>query len=157
MQAVWVDQHSTAKRAWQEVARLAEGAVARLPRLRTLLPRPLILPPPRLRTLPPEVAQLDDAIIEGLHRRGADPRMGRKLLGLMCQAGLKAEVGVHPGSWTGERLKAEANDEWETIAADSGLVVDDETLIRAKAAYVKALEDGSLCLFNPIFYAFGTK
>ena len=39
-------------------ASVTEGAVARLPRLRTLLPRPLILPPPRLRTLPPEVAQL---------------------------------------------------------------------------------------------------
>jgi SAM-dependent methyltransferase len=106
---------------------------------------------------PAEVARLDDAIIEGLHRRGADPMMGRKLLGLMRQAGLRAEVGVHPGSWTGERLKAEANDEWETIAADSGLVVDDETLLRAKAAYMRALEDGSLCLFNPIFYAIGSK
>lgn len=106
---------------------------------------------------PAEVAMLDQAIIEGLRRRGADPLMGRKLLGLMRLAGLKAEVGVHPGSWTGERLRTEANEEWETIAADSFLVADAETLVGARAAYLRALDDGSLCLFNPIFYAIGSK
>jgi hypothetical protein len=106
---------------------------------------------------PPEVAALDVAIIEGLRARGADPLMGRKLRGLMCQAGLDAEVGVHPGSWTGDRLRREAAEEWETIAEDTRLSPDDPLLVKAKAAYHKALDDGSLCLFNPIFYAIGSK
>jgi SAM-dependent methyltransferase len=106
---------------------------------------------------PPAVAALDAAIIEGLRARGADPLMGRKLRGLMRQADLEAEVGVHPGSWTGDRLRREAAEEWDTIAADTRLMVDDTRLIEAKAAYLKALDDGSLCLFNPIFYGIGSK
>jgi SAM-dependent methyltransferase len=106
---------------------------------------------------PPEVGALDSAIIEGLRARGADPLMGRRLRGMMRQAGLEAEIGVHPGSWTGDRLRREAVEEWDTIATDTCLGADDPALAKAKAAYLKALDDGSLCLFNPIFYGIGSK
>jgi SAM-dependent methyltransferase len=106
---------------------------------------------------PPELAALDGYVVSGLRRRGADPMIGRKLPGLMRRAGLDAEVGVHPGAWDAERMRTRAGEEWKAIASDAGLPPNDERVRVAMGACAGAAQDGSLCIFNPVFYAIGRK
>lgn len=88
---------------------------------------------------------------------GADPYIGRKIGMLMERAGMRAEVGVHSGTWTNERLRDEADAEWDSIVNAVGARVDRGKLDQTRKAWIKALDDRSLFLFNPVFYAIGTK
>ena len=107
--------------------------------------------------VPREVADLDRYLIESLVAEGADPFVGRKLGMLLVKADLHIEVGVHSGAWSPDQLGDEADAEWNTIADAVRSKIDQETFDRARIAWDKALTDRSLFLFNPVFYAIGTK
>jgi len=76
---------------------------------------------------------------------------------MMEGIGLDVEVGVHSGVWSPDQLRKEANAEWESIAEAIKDLIEKNDLERAKAAWDRALADGSLFLFNPVFYAIGRK
>jgi len=101
---------------------------------------------------------LKDILAEGLQKEGADPYIGRKLPNLFSEAGLRAEVGVHPGVWDIERLKREQAGEWrwvETSARLGGIGKDRLEAYRGK--WLEALDRGTLFQFNPVFYALARK
>ena len=76
---------------------------------------------------------------------------------MMETAGLDVEMGVHSGVWSPDQLRKEAKAEWESIAYSVKDLIDEKGLERAKATWDRALADGSLFLFNPVFYAIGRK
>jgi SAM-dependent methyltransferase len=106
---------------------------------------------------PEGLGPLRDIIIDGLLGSGADPLMGRKLRDFFHRAGLEAEVGVHPGVWSTERLASEGIDEWCNIANASGLGPAEVRLREMELVWKKALDEGSLFQFSPIFYALARK
>jgi SAM-dependent methyltransferase len=106
---------------------------------------------------PKEVADLDHYLTGSLVREGADPFIGRKLGGLMEVAGLEVEMGVHSGVWSPKQLRQEAGAEWDSIQRSVQETAGKDMVQRAKAAWDRALADGDLFLFNPVFYAVGRK
>jgi SAM-dependent methyltransferase len=106
---------------------------------------------------PEELSVLDRCLVGSLVDEGADPFVGRKLGGMMEVAGLDVEMGVHSGVWSPDRLRKEAKAEWESIACSVRDLIDENGLERAKVTWDRALADGSLFLFNPVFYAIGRK
>jgi SAM-dependent methyltransferase len=106
---------------------------------------------------PKEVADLDPLLVASLKDRGADPYIGRRLCGLMETAGLTVQTGINPGIWSSDQLRREADAEWDSIVNDIVDRIDKDSLAKAKAAWVSALADRSLFLFNPVFYAIGEK
>jgi SAM-dependent methyltransferase len=107
--------------------------------------------------VPNEVADLDKFLVQSLVAEGADPFIGRKLGMLMERAGLEVESGVLSGAWSPKQLREEKEQEWDSIANAVGTRVDEATLNRAKTAWLEASLDRSLFLFNPVFYAIGSK
>jgi SAM-dependent methyltransferase len=106
---------------------------------------------------PKEVADLDVPLTDSMAEEGADPFIGRRIAHMMESAGLDVGSGVHPGIWSPGQLRKEADAEWASIANAVGDRVDDRTLKQARSAWDAAVADGSLFLFNPIFYAIGKK
>jgi len=106
---------------------------------------------------PKEIAELDGALIDSLIAEGADPFIGRKLAHMMYDAGLEVGSGVHSGIWSPEQLKEEADAEWNSLARAVEGRVGIDALNRSRSAWDRSLRDGSLFLFNPVFYAIGRK
>jgi SAM-dependent methyltransferase len=106
---------------------------------------------------PKEVADLDRYLVESLVDEGADPFIGRKLGTMLERAGLEVEMGVHSGVWSPGQLKNEAKAEWDSIVRSVKERAETDVLEKAKAAWDRSLADGSLFLFNPVFYAIGRK
>ena len=106
---------------------------------------------------PPEVALMDRPLVDSLRAQGADPFAGRRLGRCMEVAGLKVECGVHSGVWSPSGFQRESEEEWASLANDVAGLVDDRTLSETRAAWDRASADGSLFLFNPVFYAIGRK
>jgi SAM-dependent methyltransferase len=106
---------------------------------------------------PKEVADLDPLLIGSLLREGADPFIGGKLGTMMETAGLEVEMGVHSGVWSPRQLRQEAGAEWDSIGRAVRETAGEELVHRARAAWDRALADGTLFLFNPTFYALGRK
>ena len=106
---------------------------------------------------PPEVALMDRPLVDSLRAQGADPFAGRRLGRCMEVAGLKVECGVHSGVWSPSGFLRESEEEWASLANDVAGLVDDRTLSETRAAWDRASADGSLFLFNPVFYAIGRK
>lgn len=106
---------------------------------------------------PKEVADLDGYLTDSLIEEGADPFIGRKIGHMMEIAGLEVETGVHSGVWSPKQMREEAEAEWSSISKAVGNRADKHTITRARSAWDKAVADGSLFLFNPIFYAVGRK
>lgn len=106
---------------------------------------------------PEGLARLGDLLVKGLQAQGADPLMGRRLRGLMSAIGLEAEVGIHPGGWSTDRLREETEAEWRFVEGVVGSLADEEELGRIRSAWDDALEKGALFQFCPTFYAFGKK
>ncbi len=107
--------------------------------------------------VPQEVADLDDYLVGSMIAEGADPYMGRKLGMLMERAGLRTEVGVHSGAWSCDRLREEADAEWNSISKAVRPMIGPEALDSAKSAWDRALADRSLFLYNPVLFAVGSK
>jgi SAM-dependent methyltransferase len=106
---------------------------------------------------PEELGALKDILIDGLARSGADPVMGRKLRAVFERAGMSAEIGVHPGIWSVDRLSSELTEEWHNLVKISGLGPDDADLKRLERAWERASMDGILFQYSPIFYALARK
>ena len=106
---------------------------------------------------PEELGEVKDLVIKGIRSEGGDPLVGRKLRGLLGSCGLEAEVGVHAGVWSLEKLRQESEDEWRYIETAAGGLGRTEDLARAREAWKKALDDGSLFQFSPVFYALAKK
>jgi SAM-dependent methyltransferase len=103
---------------------------------------------------PVDLEPTRELLLSGIEERGGDPKMGRQLRELFRRCGLAVEVGIHPGVWSLERLRQEFGDEWSFIESMSprGANVDE-----LKSCGERALREGSLFQFNPIFYALGSK
>jgi SAM-dependent methyltransferase len=106
---------------------------------------------------PEELGPLKEVLIDGLARSGADPMMGRKLRAVFERAGMAAEVGAHPGVWSMDQLSSERVEEWRNLVHISGLGPDDADLKRLELAWERALMDGILFQYSPIFYALAKK
>ncbi|MHC1680119.1 MAG: class I SAM-dependent methyltransferase [Methanomassiliicoccales archaeon] len=106
---------------------------------------------------PKEIADLDGPLIDSLREEGSDPMIGRKIGPLMEDAGLLVESGVHSGAWSPTQMRSEAEGEWGSLYKAVKDRVDDGTLASARTAWEGALNDGTLCLYNPVFYAVGWK
>lgn len=109
---------------------------------------------------PEALDQIGDWQTHSLHRQGADPHLGRKLIQLFDQAGLtEIEVGVVGGRWTISPVQEGFESEWRVIEADL------ETLRLSPAerrlAHQLQHEDavarskGIRVLYVPTFYAWG--
>jgi SAM-dependent methyltransferase len=107
--------------------------------------------------VPKEVADLDQYLVRSMMDEGADPYIGRRLGALMENAGLRADVGVHSGTWTVGRLRNEAASEWDSIEDAARPMIGRKALDRARKAWNDATSDGSLLFYNPVFYAIGNK
>jgi len=106
---------------------------------------------------PFELEKLSNVLIKGVLAYGGDPFMGRKLRAVFHECGLGSEMGIHPGVWGIERLWEEFEDEWRWAMMTIGDKARHEELDELKAVWKKALEDGVLFQFNPIFYCLGKK
>jgi SAM-dependent methyltransferase len=105
---------------------------------------------------PEELAPVRDMVVRGFRARDADPFMGRKLRELYARRGMTSEVGFHPGVWSAERLREEFADEWgylQKAAPDA----DPVEMERVRAAWERALEEGTAFSYNPIFWAVGRR
>jgi SAM-dependent methyltransferase len=98
---------------------------------------------------PPELERLGHLLTEGLMGQGADPFIGRRLRGVFAEAGLIADIGVHQGVWPIDRTAREA--EMEMVLADEA------SRRELGKALDKALAEGSLLQYNPVFYALARK
>ncbi|MFH1723439.1 MAG: methyltransferase domain-containing protein [Elusimicrobiota bacterium] len=94
----------------------------------------------------PESFALTEALVRGLRSQGADPFIGRRLRGLMMEAGLEVESGLHPSLLDRDRL-GDSLDEEYALARELGA---------ERSPGGKALEDlredPALFLFMPYFH-----
>jgi hypothetical protein len=65
----------------------------------------------------------------------------------------RTEVGVIPGLWDLDTLRAEFDAEWALWERSLTDVVSLEALDRVKAADWEAIESGERLVFMPVFYA----
>ena len=105
---------------------------------------------------PEGLAEVRELVVSGFRARGADPRMGRKLRELYRWAGIPAEIGVHAGVWEVDRLRLEFEDEWDYLRR-AAHDADPERMHRLRASWERALDEGTILSYNPIFYALGRK
>jgi SAM-dependent methyltransferase len=106
------------------------------------------------RMVAPEEAALSDELIAALAGQGADPLIGRKLAGLITDAGFSVrDLGLYPGVWD-SRLGAErlAEEEHWLRAVLGGNVAADR-LDAALHALKNAHRRGSLVMVTPVFWA----
>jgi SAM-dependent methyltransferase len=106
---------------------------------------------------PEELSPLARIAEEGVRGEGGDPMVGRKLRSLFKACGLEAEVGVHPGVWGIDKLREESEAEWRYLELTAQDVDGRARLSELRPVWDRALEDGSLFQFNPVFYAFARK
>ena len=91
---------------------------------------------------------------EALRREGADPRLGRKLRSLFRLPGVEAvSVGLIPGLWDEEALRAQGEAEWGVWEPALRPVASPQEIARVRAADRAAIEAGERLVFVPIFYA----
>jgi SAM-dependent methyltransferase len=102
---------------------------------------------------PEDLSQLGKILAEGIRRDGGDPFIGRKLRHVFNACGLEPEIGVHPGVWDIERLREEADAEWDFVKMTAGDTAGPERLQTLRESWNRALAAGTLVQFNPVFYA----
>lgn len=103
---------------------------------------------------PEELGVLGGLQEQALASQGADPRLGRKLLGLFEAAGLKqVEGGILGAQWTGQSSPEERDLEWVVLREDlQGLNADWQRLETLdRQAWLKR----ERILYVPTFYAWG--
>lgn len=92
---------------------------------------------------------------EALRREGADPCLGRRLHSLFALPAVRqVQVGLIPGLWGIDALRAEFLAEWVLWEQSLRAVVPPDQLAQAKAADWAAIEAGDRLAFVPLFYAF---
>lgn len=106
---------------------------------------------------PKEFSVLARIAEDGVRAEGGDPLIGRKLRSIFHQCGLDSEIGIHPGVWGIEKLREEAEAEWRYLELTARGNEERARLDELHPLWVRALEDGSLFQFSPVFYAFARK
>jgi SAM-dependent methyltransferase len=112
---------------------------------------------------PHELAVLGEWQTKSLRIQGANPLIGRRLAGLLSQAGLiQIESGALGGSWKGAPGAHELELEWKVLRADleqlPGVLPSRQAEIAAlEATDHLAWSRGERVLFVPTFYACGRK
>lgn len=104
---------------------------------------------------PSELEALGRLQAESLRAQGADPAVGRKLAGLLVQAGLReVEAGILGAEW---RVTAWQEDalEWQVLQADLSAHLSAEALQALKQSEAAARQHGERVLFVPTFFAWG--
>lgn len=107
----------------------------------------------------PETLQpLGDAQTKSLRNQGADPFLGRKLPGLLLQAGLtKIEIGIMGSQWLTDADDAQTTSEWDTLQHDLKDHISAARLDHFRKIDSAAWKEGTRVLYVPTFYAFGQK
>ncbi|MEA4909439.1 MAG: methyltransferase domain-containing protein, partial [Anaerolineaceae bacterium] len=103
---------------------------------------------------PTELASLGRWQADALAGQGADPNVGRKLAGLLVQAGLNdVQYGVLGGEWNAGA--PEGGQEWQMIEHDLAGQVEPHRLAALRRSEQSARARGEKVLFVPTFYAAG--
>jgi SAM-dependent methyltransferase len=105
---------------------------------------------------PPGLAEIGQKQAEALRAQGADPEMGRRLIGLFQSAGLsQPRAAVMGGQW-GDPLSADiAASEWAVLESDLAGRVGAGDLVDYKKQDAQAWQNGVRILYIPTFYAWG--
>ena len=105
---------------------------------------------------PDRIEPLTEKIVRGIENEGGDPFIGRKLRAVFSRNGLDADMGVHPGIWSLDRLRKESEDEWRWI--DMTVSPSEKTdMTQLRGSWDEAVQKGTLFQFNPTFYAVADK
>lgn len=104
---------------------------------------------------PPELKPLGKWQAEALSAQGADPEMGRKLVGLFHDAGLlEVESGVLGAQWASPKAD-NVELEWQLLRADlEGRISSEQLTLLEENAQI-ARQSGEGVLYVPTFYAWG--
>ena len=107
----------------------------------------------------PEALALPGQLQAGaLSRQGADPNLGRKLSGLLHQAGLSdIQSGLLGGQWSDPFSDSEWQEEWEVLQDDLQNELAPAEVERLRQLDLKAHLAGERVLFVPTFYGWGKK
>jgi SAM-dependent methyltransferase len=103
---------------------------------------------------PPALAELGRRQTDALGRQGADPETGRKLAGLLAEAGVCVQEGGILGSRI-EYSEEPAEMEWKILREDLGEEFPDTTWKHLREADREARTSGRRVLYIPTFYAAG--
>lgn len=103
----------------------------------------------------PEAAELKDELVRALRAEGADPFVGRKLAGLLIEAGFSSHCGLYPGVWDSsmEQGCLESEKDWL-----KRVLTGHETeakINRALSSLDAAYQSGGLMMLTPVFWAVG--
>ncbi len=110
---------------------------------------------------PPVLADLGRWQAESLRCQGADPLMGRKLVGIFHRAGLRqVQTGIMGGEWkdfpgAATVVSTEIDLEWKVLMTDLAGQVPPQDIQRMREADELARQRGDRVLFVPTFYAWG--
>ncbi len=105
---------------------------------------------------PDELATIGQLQGEALSRKGADPKMGRKIKSLFKKAGLHdVQAGVLGGQWDESSEIGFQEAEWKMLASDLEGYVRPEVMHELEARDALAWEHGERILYVPTFYAWG--
>lgn len=105
---------------------------------------------------PPDLRSLGKWQAEALRRQGADPEIGRRLIGLLQATGLEhIEGGVLGANWTAAQIAESDPTEWETLRQDLANSRHTRQLETLERADRQARQHGSRVLYVPTFFAHG--
>lgn len=108
-------------------------------------------------SFPDSVKALDRLVVDGIKNEGGDPFVGRKLKAIFAECDMAPQMGIHPGVWDIGRLRQETENEWRWIEMTVNPSTKADELQTIRRSWDKALDDGTLFQFNPIFYALAKK
>jgi len=102
---------------------------------------------------PAPLEELGRAQFASLENQGADPMMGRKLLGLAASAGLSnIEVGIMGYQTISDQDNSFWEKEWEILQYDLAGLLSEDTLADLHRVDKSARQSGSRILYVPTFY-----
>jgi len=105
---------------------------------------------------PEELAELGRLQAESLRQQGAEPQMGRRLMGLMAGLGLESlEVGVLGAQWRNLPASELVTSEWDMLHHDLAGQLSEAQLAHLHQVDEEAWSRGSRVLYVPTFYAWG--
>jgi ubiquinone/menaquinone biosynthesis C-methylase UbiE len=105
---------------------------------------------------PEELSQLGLRQALSLKQQGADPRLGRKLRGLMHQAGCRnVTCGLMGGEWISIPAEEDWANEWQVLVNDLEASFSRSELQSLQALDRQAWQNGQRILYVPTFYAAG--
>ena len=105
---------------------------------------------------PEELAELGRLQAESLRQQGAEPQMGRRIMGLMAGLGLESlEVGVLGAQWGNLAASEVVTSEWNMLHHDLAGQLSEAQLAHLRQLDEEAWSRGSRVLYVPTFYAWG--